>query len=315
MLGAIVPRNSLGNVDRVILRVAQGHVLGDREAEFVDICRRQIADGARERGLMGFLPGYRRVAGADRFVLASTWTTPDEMTRVAGEADRPLAAENLRGVAELESVDLYELREPVFEGILDTPGAVLRFTTATIREGRHDEWLSLGTSRLRQLVDGNLLLGWMVGVREGGDGGMEAALISAWPSPLVIEALTEPGQLITMFATTDRLMTDVRVEHFQAIELLLPDELGGRSTRRVVAARFNSRAEAQAARDGLLAIIADALDAPISVAPLGTPGRPQDPGEHVLVARIALAEYGRVERLIADHGGQMLLAANEGSSS
>jgi hypothetical protein len=34
-----------------------------------------------------------------------------------------------------------------------------------------------------------------------------------------------------------------------------------------------------------------------------------------LVARIALAEYGRVERLIADHGGQLLLAANEGTST
>ena len=302
-----------GSYSAVILRVIRGHVLGDRESEFVAICRRQAAGSGRAPGLVGFLPGYRRVEGADRFLLASTWRSEEDMRRTAGETAHPNAVDNLRGVAEIDTVDVYELREPVYEGLLDTPGAVLRVTLATVREGRLEQMLREGAVRLRQLVDENLLLAWMVGVREVGSR-LELVAISAWPSPLVIEALNEPGQLMAMFAASNNLVTDVQIEHFQAIELQLPDEMSDISTRRVVAARFGSLGEAHAARDALLAIITPAADpgeAPVIVAPLGTASRTAEASDQLLVARVEVVEYGRVERLIADHGGQLLLAENE----
>ena len=235
------------------------------------------------------------------------------MRRTAGETAHPNAVDNLRGVAEIDAVDVYELREPFFEGLLDTPGAVLRVTLATVREGRLEQMLREGVTRLRQLVDENLLLAWMVGIRDVG-GRIELVAISAWPNPLVIEALNEPGQLMATFAASNNLVTDVQIEHFQAIELQLPDEMSDISTRRVVAARFGSVDEAHAARDALLAIMTpepDAGEMPVIVAPLGTPGRTADAGDQLLVARVGLLQYGRVERLIADHGGQLLLAENE----
>ena len=47
-------------------------MLEGRESEFVDVSRRQVAEGARLPGLLMFLGGYRRVGGNDEFVLIST---------------------------------------------------------------------------------------------------------------------------------------------------------------------------------------------------------------------------------------------------
>lgn len=280
-----------------------------READFIDICRRQTRTGARSPGLLSFMAGYQRVDGSDRFVLTSSWQSEEDELRVAGATDRPKSAEVMSGVATIDSVDHFELREPVFEGILDAPGAVLRIAGARLLPGKREALFSELMSRRRQLRQ-EMILAWAIGERDL-NGASELIAISAWPSPLVIEALAEPGRHGSpLFAAFDEFVTDPTLESYQAIELQLPESLADLGTLRVLAARFGSRSAAESAQSALKAVESTA-GSPISVAPLGSPGRAAIDGQHVLVARVAMLDAARAERLIADYGGEVILASNE----
>src|SRR5687767_7515825 len=114
------------------LRVVRGRVEPGRSSEFIDICRWQVAQGARTPGLLTFMGGYRRVEGIDEFVLASAWESQAAAELATGVDTNLRAAVNLRDVATIDSLDQYDLLPPLFRGILDAPGAVLRVTQARI---------------------------------------------------------------------------------------------------------------------------------------------------------------------------------------
>jgi hypothetical protein len=259
--------------------------------------------------LLGFMAGYQRIDGIDRFVLASTWSTEEDERRVAGAPDRPKSAEVMSGIAEIDSVDHYTLLKPVFEGILDVPGAVLRVTGAKLLPGKREALFAELFSSRRQMRQ-EMILAWALGEREV-DGTTEMMAISAWPSPLVIEALAEGGQAGTpLFAAFAEFVVEPTLESYQAIELQLPDSLADLGARRVIAARFDSRSAAELAQAALTEV-ESAAESPSSVAPLGSPGRAAIDGQHVLVARVGMLDAARAERLIADHGGEVILASNE----
>jgi hypothetical protein len=255
------------------------------------------------------MAGYQRIGGIDRFVLASSWSSEEDERRVAGAPEEPKSAAVMSGVGFIDTVERYTLLEPVFEGMLDAPGAVLRLTTATLRPGQREPLLAELFSRRREMRR-EMILAWALGERER-DGKVELMAISAWPSQLVVEAISEPGRAGTLlFAAFDEFVTDTTLESYQAIELQLPESLADLGTRRVLAARFDSRSAAEDAQAALKRIDS-AGDSPVSVAPLGSPGRAPIDGQHVLVARVGMLDAARAERLIADHGGEVILASNE----
>jgi quinol monooxygenase YgiN len=297
----------------MLLRIVRGRVLEGRENSFVELSRRQVAEGARSPGLLTFMGGYRRVGGTDEFVLISTWESEEAARQTAGGERSPRAAQILEGTAVIERVESYTLRPPVFRGILDAPGAVIRVSEARIRPGKRDALYSWLEQQDRTMRTTRLLLGWALGEREV-DGEYLVAAVSAWPSPLMIEALAEPGrQDRSLFAAVDEFVEDITLVQYQALELELPTQLADVGSRRVVAARFDSETDAQKARDALSSNAESANEAGISVARLASDLRPPEEraDHHVLVARVSLADYPQAERLIADHGGQVILAADE----
>ncbi len=299
----------------MIIRLIRGRVLAGRESDFVHLCREQVADGARAPGLISFFPGYHRVDGRDRFVLASTWDSAESAEAVAGAPESPRARTVLADVAELENVEVYEAIEPTFRGIVDAPGGVVRVSTAFVQTGRRADlfsWLAAnGQSRQPQ----RLVLGWAMGERQV-NGRDQILAVSAWPSQLVIEALSEPGSATgLLFANAEDFVSEVAVEQYQAIGLELPDELADVGARRVLAARFATRELADAAGAALVRDVPQAGDAPISVAPLGAPGTATDVASWILVVRVSMADYPRAERLIADHHGDVVLATRESATA
>jgi hypothetical protein len=301
----------------MLLRVVRGQVLHGREAEFVEISRRQLAGGARTPGLIAFMGGYRRVGGADDFALISVWESEADAVQSTGGDGSPLTANALKDVATLDRIEQYELQPPVFRGILDAPGAVIRLSELRIRPGKRDALYAWLTQQERQMHMTRMLLGWALGERLV-DGEYQVTAASAWPSPLMIEALAEPGRADRMlFAAVDEFVEVISLIHYQAIELRLPSQLSDVASRRVVAARFDSEAAAQGAREALTKNADSAIEAGISVARLASDVRPaSEAGDrHVLVARVSLADYPQAERMIADHGGQVILAADEKSSA
>lgn len=297
----------------MLLRVVRGRVLDGQESAFVEICRRQVSEGARAPGLLTFMGGYRRVSGGDEFALISAWESDEAARPVTGDDANPRVATTLKDVATLQPVERYELIQPLFRGVLDAPGAVIRLVEARIRSGKRDALYAWLAQQEREIRTTRLLLGWALGERLV-DGEYEVTAASAWPSPLVIEALAEPGrQDRSLFAKVDEFVTDVRVAHYQAIELRLPRQLADVGSRRVLAARFESEAAAQHAREALSSEAESVNEAGISLARLASdsssPAEPVD--RHVLVARVSLADYPHAERTIADYGGQVILAADE----
>ena len=293
-----------------LIRVVRGRVLQDKEADFVERCRAQVADGGRAPGLLAFMAGYRRVEGRDQFVLVSTWSSAEDAARTAEEGGKPRAAAVLSGLAEIDSVDRYDLLQPTVEGILDAPGAVLRVTTATIVPGRRDDMFRWLAERRRKLGAEQFILLWAIGERSVG-GKQQVVAVSAWASPLVIEAITDPGRAgKSLFAAADEFVSDTLVEQYNAIELRLPEQLADLGSRRLIAARFASIELAGSARRALSSRVESASETPISLAPLGSPGRAPDQ-EHLLVARVSVADYVPAERIIVDHAGEILLASTE----
>jgi len=134
---------------------------------------------------------------------------------------------------------------------------------------------------------------------------------------LMIEALAEPGREDkALFAAVDEFIEGISLVQYQAMDLQLPPQLADVGSRRVLAARFDSEAEAHGARQALSANAESSNEAGISVARLASDVRQQEEkaDSHVLVARVSFADYPGAERLIADHGGQVILAADEKST-
>jgi hypothetical protein len=294
------------------LRIITGTVMAGHENDFVVICRQQVADRNRLEGLGAFIAGYRRVDGLDRFVLAATWDTDEDASRVAGNAGNLTAAKVLTGVATVDSFDVYDVLEPRFRGIVDAPGGVVRVSRSRVPAQSHDAMLTFlrKPPRDRSLHMDRLLLGWMVGERSASDGGgSEVVAISAWPTPLVIEAVADsdrPGA--PLFSDIDSFATDFQTDQYRAIELQLPEENPELAAGRVIAARFGTVEAAQEAAQALSAAIGVPRDPNIAVAPLGVPGRASDVRSFILVARLTIKDFARAERLIADQGGEVILS-------
>ena len=73
----------------MILRVTRGAVVTGREADFAAICRQQVSDLGHASGLAAFLSGYRRIEGADQYILAATWDFEEAALGAAGGEDNP----------------------------------------------------------------------------------------------------------------------------------------------------------------------------------------------------------------------------------
>src|SRR4051794_809429 len=223
---------------RMLLRLIRGDVAAGREADFVDVCRRQAIGRARAPGLVSFFAGYQRVDGHDRFVMAAVWDTEADAVNAGGEPNQPAVVEILAGVATVDSFDVYTVVDPAFRGIVDAPGGVVRITTARASAESGDamfRWLA-GQPRGRAGMAQRLLLGWALGRREvvGADE-VEIVAVSAWPSPLVIEAVADPGRTgAPIFADIDQFNANVVVEQYQALAFDLPDALSDAASRRVI---------------------------------------------------------------------------------
>ena len=264
------------------------------------------------RGLLSYMPGYRRVERSDHFIMASTWLDEASVVEAVGKQpiERPSSAGVMAGVAEFEEVVHYDLLEPIHRGLLDAPGAVLRSIEATVAPGRLDDLLRLVRDIDRELHVLRMVLGYAIGVRTV-DGVQRVHSVAAWASPLQIEELAEEGRAgKTMFAALDELISDVTIVQYQAIELKLPEELADTGGRRIIAARFPTRAAAGRATAAIEMGFPSAGEAGVFVARLGgTTGKGE---QHVLVARMTLSDTFGAERLIADLGGQVLYEADEG---
>jgi|SRR4051794_24420891 hypothetical protein len=296
----------------MLLRLIRGNVAAGREADFVAMCRQQAIDRARAQGLVSFFTGYQPAAGHDKFVMAAVWDSEADAVQAGGDAHQPAIVAIFDGVATVESFDVYDIIEPAFRGVVDAPGGVVRVTTARVSSGGLKEllhWL-VAQPRGRASTTQRLLLGWALAQRQLGDSEeIEVVAVTAWPSPLVIEAVAEPGRTgATLYADIDRFTDDVRVEQYRAVALELPDALSDVGSRRVIAARFDSGAAADAAAAGLHAALGSPQEANISVAPLGAPGAPADALSFIVVARVSISEYARAERLIAQLSGEVILS-------
>ena len=303
--------------NRNLLRVVRGRVLEGQTSAFLAVCRAQVQTGGNVAGLMSFMGGYRRVGGEDEYLLVSTWESEVVASAVTGSDDRPAAAVNLRDVATVDSIERYELHPPLSSGFLDAPGAVVRVGQATLKPGKRDEFFRWMKQKDREIKATRLLLGWALGERtvekEHGPE-REMIAVTAWPSPLAIEAMAEPGRAgMALFAAVEEFVVDIQVSQYQSIELDLPERLAVLGGRRVVAARFDSESAANTARDALSTSSDSANEAGISVARLASDEGATQHGvdRHVLVARVSLSDYATAERMIADHGGQIILAADE----
>ncbi len=299
----------------MLLRVITGTVAAGRESDFVGVCRQQIADRGRSAGLVAFMAGYRRVAGLDRFLLAATWETEADAVRAAGDEANLTVAEVMAGVATIDTFDVYDVLEPAFRGIVDAPGGVVRVSHARVSAAAHVEMLKFmcNPPRDRAANIQRLMLGWAIGERRALDGdGYEAIAVSAWPSSLAIEAVSDgDGAAAPIYAGIDSFATDFEAEHFRAIGLELPESMSDVSSRRIIAARFETPEDAQQVARTLSAEIASARASNMSVAPLGAPGTASDVRSFILVARVAMNEYARAERLIVDEGGDVILSQME----
>jgi hypothetical protein len=256
-----------------------------------------------------------RVSGEDQFLFATVWESAEAAERSAGRPAQLTASAVLAEVAQVDSVLVYDALEPVFRGIVDAPGGVVRLTTAQLVPGMRPALVAWLADQARSRQPQRLVLGWATGERQV-DGRHEMVGVSAWPSQLVVEALSEPGAAEgLLYADAGQFVTDVVVESYRAIGLDLPSELSDIGARRVLAARFDEREPADVSAVALAAAIPSAKEMPLSVAPLGAPGTASDVKSWILVVRVSVADYPRAERLIADHGGEVILAAREASSA
>ena len=235
----------------MILRVIRGRVTAGRETDFVVACRQTVVDRGNAPGLVSFFPGYRRVDGAERFILVAMWESSELAEASAGSPESPTARSVLAGVAEVEDVKVYDGIEPAFRGLVDAPGGIVRVSTGTLKPGRRADLTSWLEANGRSVQRVQLVLGYAMGERII-DGRHEMVAISAWPSPLVIEALSEPGGSGgPLFAGAQEFVDDITVEQYQAIGLDLPSRLFDRGARRVLAAHSPPRQRSGAFASGL----------------------------------------------------------------
>jgi hypothetical protein len=295
------------------LRLFCGRVIAGREDDFIDMLRRGVERESPAPGLLSYMCGYRREEGVDRFLLASAWNSEEELVAAVGKDPlrHPDALDKMAGVIEAEQIEHFELVRPLPAGILDAPGAVIRMSRAVVRPGRLEALLAFLARKQREIDAAKLLLGWMIGWRQRGDR-MEWAGVSAWPSPLQFEAIADSGLADSMlFAELDELITDFRLEVYQAIELQLSEKLASWGGRRLIVARFDSPDAAALARQVLTERLGDGAGSDVTVARLAS--RAAD--AQVFVARVQLGDHAAAERLITDHGGEILYEADEGLPS
>lgn len=291
------------------LRLFRGRVTPGREEDFIALLRSGVEREAPAPGLLGFMAGYRRVdGGTEKFLLASAWESEADLRRSVGDdpLGHPNTVDKMAGVAEAEAIDHYNLVLPRPIGLLDAPGAVIRATHCYVRPGQLEPLKGWLARKGRQIDQANAMIATMFGWREG-DGRIEGVGVSAWPSPLQYEAIADAGLADTiLFHEMDDYVTDFEVEIYQAIELRLSPRLQELGLRRLIVARFASPESADQARQRL----ADTTeDADVSVASMGGGSESHS---QVFVARVELAQHAQAERLIADHGGQIVYEADEG---
>jgi hypothetical protein len=296
----------------MLLRITRGRVLPGREEHFIAISRQQVEQGARSPGLLAFMGGYRRIEGTDEFILVSSWLDDESVVRSVGDRpiEQPRSSDVLADVATIEQVDHYTMLEPIHRGMLDAPGAVLRYATATLQPGRLPDLLRWMKEKDREINATRILLGWALGHRV--ERGREVvASVSAWASPLQIEAVAEEGRAAggALFAAVEQFVTDISVANYQAIELKLPAALADLGGRRLIAARFSSAEAAAEAKATLEQRFESAREAGVFTARLGSAGHQGE--QLVLVARITLAEHAHAQRQIVDLGGQVLYETDE----
>jgi hypothetical protein len=313
-IGAITGSNIAGELSRsdplMPLRLFRGRVTPGREEDFITLLRNGIEREAPAPGLQTFMAGYRRVDGVERFILASAWDSDADLRRAVGDdpLERPNTLDKIAGVAEAESIDHFELIEPRPSGLLDAPGAVIRATHCYVRPGQFDALRAWLSRKAREIDQGHALLAAMLGWRSVGDR-IEGVGVSAWPSRLQYEAIADAGLANSMlFRDMEQFVSDFEVEVYQAIELRLSPRLQAHGGRRLIVARFESADTAATARSQLLTR-GEPSDAEVSIASMAASGGEGD--TQVFVARVRLAEHAQTERLIADHGGQIVYEADE----
>ncbi|HEY7599346.1 MAG TPA: antibiotic biosynthesis monooxygenase [Candidatus Limnocylindrales bacterium] len=290
------------------LRLFHGRVTAGREADFIELLRRGVERESPAPGLLSYMCGYRREGGVDRFLLASAWESEADIERAVGPdpLGHPNTLVKMAGLIELDSVAHYELIRPLPSGILDAPGAVIRQTHCYVKPGRFEELRDWLARKARDIDASHVMLGWMLGWRRQGER-IEGVGVSAWPSPLQYEAVADAGLASTiLFREMEDFVTDFSVEVYQAIELQLSSRLASLGGRRLIVARFDSSGAADQARLVLSDRLAPNDGSDVSVARLAGPADAQ-----VFVARVMLADHAVAERLIHDHGGEILFEADE----
>lgn len=290
--------------------VLRGRVRAGHQADVVELARRQVSAGSRASALTAFMAGYRRVAGTEHFLLVSTWESDRAALEIVG-VDGQDVGRTADGTIDIDRVDAYELITPAFTGILDAPGAVIRFSEARLQPGRRDALRSWLQSKRRELRGQEWLLAWAIGERAATEGPPQLVSASGWASPLLIEQFGDPGRAsgAALFADLDEFVADFHTERYQALELGLSGALADAHARRVIAARFRSEDVAKSARASLAESVGSASENSISIARLGGADYGTEP--RILVARVTLGDYGKAERVIVDLGGQVILAHDE----
>lgn len=281
------------------MRIVRGRVLDGHEPDFVALSRRLVPSEAWATRPVSFMAGYRRVEGSDRFLLVSTWE---------GE---PPATETLAGAFDVERVDDCKQMGPSIAGIVDSPGAVIRLTEARLRSGKREALIQWLKAKEREMRGQRWMIACALGERTDSVGTDWLMSASGWASPLLIEQFGESDRpaAAALFADFDEFVTDFHVERYQAVELAL-STLAEAGARRVIAARFGSEREARSARSSLTRAVPSASRRGISVAHLSAAH--DDRGEPcILVARVSFTDYPFAERMIADLGGQVVLAHDE----
>jgi quinol monooxygenase YgiN len=289
----------------MVLRIVRGRVLPGRQEQFAERVRSfTTAEVAGMHGLLAFMAGYRREGPSERFVLVSSWESGHAVADSLGPSPlaKPKSADVLADVALIDEVEHFDLLGPIHRGVLDG-GGVIRITRATIRPGARGRLFAFMAQKGREIDASRLLLAFAVGERAE-EGVAHMIGISAWASSMVVDALADPDRVgQSLFVALDDIVDHVTVEAYRSMPLGLPESLRRLGGRRILLARFPTRSDADRAAARVEAAVPTSRDAGVAVAPLAVAAVGET---HVLVARVATIELGRVERLISDLGGEVL---------
>ena len=103
--------------------------------------------------------------------------------------------------------------------MVDAPGGILRFSTGRVSNSDRDGLLAWLRNPPRDRVQDiqRLMLGWAMGERPAPDGeSIEIVAVTAWPSPLVIEAIADPGRPgAPLYSEIEDFATDFHVDQYR----------------------------------------------------------------------------------------------------